>query len=80
MLGLMDPAILESRVPSSHLPAPRPPELDDHYRPGEVLKFLKIDFLDFLRHFPGGGERERGILSGDRKSRSVGPQGVRRSG
>lgn len=58
MLGLMDPAILESWVPSSHLPAPRPPELDDHYRPGEVLKFLKIDSLDFLWHFPGGGERE----------------------
>ena len=56
MLGPMYPALLESWVPSSHLPPL--PEVDDHYRPGEFLKFLKSDFLDFPWHFPGGGERE----------------------
>ena len=52
----MYPALLESWVPSSHLPPL--PEVDDHYRPGEFLKVLKSDFLDFPWHFPGGGERE----------------------
>ena len=43
------------------LPAPLP-ELDDHYRPGEFLKLLKADFLDFLQHVPSGEERERYLV------------------
>ena len=79
MLGPMYPAILESWVPSSHLPPPLPQSSMITTDLVNSSNSLKLIFLIFFGIFLVE-ERERGISSGDRKSRSVGPQGVSMSG